>query len=799
MTPRVRGHTRVAIDRGWELAATPSGTCREPRDLGGAVWQPAAVPGTAAGVLRAAGAWNLDDRRRFDAEDWWWRVHLPPRDARARLGFDGVATLWDAWLDGEWIAHGDSMHEARVVDLPAAGSELVLRCRSLDAELTRKRPRPRWRVPMIEHVQLRWFRTTLLGRTPGWSPACAAVGPWRAVWIEAADSGVGVVNVEARVEAGIGFVTVGAQLPEGTAGATLVVARGATRVTRELACEQGAWVGSATVREPARWWPHTHGEPARYDLHLELAGGAVIELGAIGFRTIAIDRGADGRDFAVHVNGVPVFCRGACWTPLDPVALAAPRAAYDAAVAQLAAAGLNMLRVGGTMIYEDDALYDALDARGVLLWQDFMFAAMDYPEDDPAFRATALAEVDAQCLRLQARPSLAIACGNSEVSQQAAMGGAIRERWTPPLFEHAIAERVRAVVPGVAYVPSSAHGGEFPHDPGAGTTSYYGVGAYRRGLADARASGVVFASECLAFANIPAGELPPPGSPAWKARVPRDAGASWDFDDVRDHYVHELYGVDPEPLRATDPDRYLALGRAATGEVMARTFAEWRRAGSHCRGALVWFARDLAPGAGWGLVAADGTPKPCWWYVRRACAPRALAISDEGAAGLALHVVNDAAEPLAGTLELALWRGGDVPVGRAARAIEVAPRAALELAAVELFDHWEDLSWAYRFGPPVADLVHLRLGALEAFWFPGHLPAAREPDIGLAVAPANGGIVLTATRFAQTIAIEGALEGAAPDDNYFHLAPGAVRTIAVRGAGTVTALNSERVLVFSAP
>jgi len=40
-------------------------------------------------------------------------------------------------------------------------------------------------------------------------------------------------------------------------------------------------------------------------------------------------------------------------------------------------------------------------------------------------------------------------------------------------------------------------------------------------------------------------------------------------------------------LRSTEPERYLALGRITTGEVMEAAFAEWRRARSSCRGAMV--------------------------------------------------------------------------------------------------------------------------------------------------------------------------------------------------------------------
>ena len=148
-----------------------------------------------------------------------------------------------------------------------------------------------------------------------------------------------------------------------------------------------------------------------------------------------------------------------------------------------------------------------------------------------------------------------------------------------------------------------------------------------------------FASECLAFANVPdsrpstrscGGGRVARAPSAWKSRVPRDGGAGWDFEDVRDAYLQQLFGVDPLALRSADPERYLGLGRAVSAEVMAATLGEWRRRGSTCSGALVWFLRDLWAGAGWGVIDVHGRPKSAYWALRRAFAPRALFLTDRG-------------------------------------------------------------------------------------------------------------------------------------------------------------------------
>jgi beta-mannosidase len=807
----------------WTVAATAPGAYADPAALaaGGAGdvrWTECTAPTTAAAALRAAGAWSLDGpARRFDDEDWWWRTRFRAQAGEsAVLCLDGVATVADVWLDGAPITTVDGMFAPHRIPVTlAADNELAIRCRSLTQLLAARRPRPRWRAPMVEHQQLRWFRTTLLGRTPGWSPPAAPVGPWRPVRLERAGRAVvDDLRIVARLDAasGAGRVDVSGRA-RGAEAIEVVLSHAGREHAAALAASgpDGARAGRVDVANAARWWPHTHGEPARYTVRV-VVDGLAHELGAIGFRTIEADTAGGG--FALRVNGVRVFCRGACWTPLDPVSLAAAPEAYADAFEQLVDAGMNMVRVGGTMTYEADAFHIAADARGVLVWQDLMFANMQYPDDDAAFVASAVAEVGGELARLAPHPSLAVVCGNSEGAQQAAMWGAARSEWAQPLFHDRFARLAAELAPASVYWPSSAWGGDIPFRADQGTTSYYGVGAYLRPLDDARRADVRFATECLAFANLPATGALPGGdtarvhAPAWKARTPRDLGAGWDFDDVRDHYVARLFGVDPVALRYADHERYLELGRVATGEVMAQAFGEWRRARSRTGGGLVWFLRDLWPGAGWGVVDATGEPKAAYHYLRRALAPIAVHVSDEGGNGLALHVTNDRPAPLAGALELALWKS-DAPVGTARADVEVPPHGALEVPALALLEGFRDLNHAYRFGPATCDLVVATLAAGDAvlataFHFPLGLPSARSADVGLTASLGEGELVVATTRFAQAIAID--LPGVRLADNFFHLAPGARRSIACRrvdptvpARGTVQALNTASAIKLASP
>ena len=838
---QTRALERVPLDQRWVAIGVPPGSTDH--SLTGLDDQllPFEAPATAGAVLRAAGLWRPGSDRRLDEEDWWFRCRFDaPVDepgTETVLLLEGIATVADVWLNGEHVLSSRNMHVAH--ELPATGlrageNELVVGVSALAPLLAGRRPRPRWRTRLVESQSLRWYRTTLIGRLPAFASEPAPVGPWRAARLEhrrlvAVDElaartvvgeGDGVLHVRAELR-GLGdfeprTAIVRVEGPSGTFEAPL-----------DLGVEHGrtAVRGSLRIADVDLWWPHTHGTPSLHAVELIVDGNgrsATIDAGSVGFRALAV---TDDPGPALAVNGVPVFCRGGSLLP-DAVTLDHPVEELRALLERVRQAGLNMIRLSGVGTYGDETLFDLCDELGLLVWQDFAFANLDYPVEDDDFRASVELEARQFLARAGRHPSLAVLCGNSEVEQQVGMLGLDTALGRGPLFAEILPALIREHEVDAYYVPSTPSGGDLPFRPNAGVAHYFGVGAYRRPLEDARRAEVRFAAECLALANVPddsAIDALAPGSrgrlvhhPAWKAGVPRDVGAGWDFEDVRDHYLRELYRIDPVDLRWSDPDRYLALSRVVSGEVMAATFGEWRRSRSTCAGALVWTLNDPMPGAGWGVIDVHGRPKAAYWYLRRALAPVAVWMTDEGTNGIAVHVANDTADSLEAQLSLALHRRDGRATASATTEIHLTPHTTLELSAESVLGYFADAGYAFRFGPADHEVVVATLTAgshqlSQAFHFPVGRPADTEALelIGLEAAVEHGSgdpllLHLTARRLAYAVALE--IPGFDADDDVFTLAPGATKTLVLRprpgqewSGGSARPLNAREPLALPGP
>lgn len=723
----------MRLDRGWELARLPADQAKTPSELVLAEWVPAIVPGTVFQAL-------AKDPHLIDRTDHWYRVRFPrPEDGRlTQLAADGLATHAELWLNGELILSSSNMFLEHLVEVVLEDeNELLIRFRALSAALAEHRGRPRFITRLVQERNLRFGRTTLIGRS-SIGPAIPPVGPWREVRLQRPFPPVRVATGYAK-----NFAQGVAQLEVDRPEAKLSL-DGRPLELRD---------GRAVLEDIEPWWPHTHGNPRLYTLAVELDGQT--RTYRTGFRALTFDPEA----CAFTINGTKIFCRGANWTPLDPQALHADPAHLRAALEQARDAGMNMLRVNGVFTYESPEFHALCDELGILVWQDFMFARMDYPRDE-VFLASCAREAQQLVDRLATSPSLAVFCGNTEVAQQAAMMGLDRAVLEHPLFDTVLP----AIVHPHPYVSSSPSNGALPFHVSRGPSHYFGVGAYRRPLEDARLNTIGFASECLAFANLPDGELDP------KRGAARDPGASWDFADITEHYLEQLFAVNARELRTTDPERYAAMFRATTCELMERTQHLWRRKSSTCHGALIWFLRDLEAGAGWGVLDVHGAPKAAYFGLKRAWSPRAVWITDEGLNGLEVHVESDRAA----TLELRFYRADGLLLDRAHCHLEPGQH---QMNAEALLGKFIDASYAYRFGPPSHALVYARLSERnhtlsQAFFHPLGLTVREDSNLSAtATLQPDGSYAVTARAERAALFVTVEAPGFTATDNYFGLAP----------------------------
>lgn len=762
-------------------------------------------------ALEALGKWDHQHPVDIDGQDWWYRASFSINDVAPEklsfLCFDGLATLAEVWLNGQLILTTDNMFRAYRIDVSQGllpTNELTVVFRSGTADLKKKRPRPRWKTNLVNNQQLRWHRTSLLGRIPGWTPPVPPVGPWRPIRLERGSVIITDVQRHTIMNGADGVVTFRANVltSESILSAKLRIG------DQEMPIQTSGSQIHGELRYPnaPRWWPHTHGVPQLLGCSLIIetpTGQHEFPQERIGFRHLERH---DVPGFALHVNGTPIYCRGACWTASNIFTLSGDETSLRRDLQLARDAGVNMIRIGGTMIYENDAFYRLCDELGILIWQDFMFANMDYPVDDAAFADNIAHEARQQLNRLSQHPCVAVYCGSSEIEQQAAMLGMPRELWRNQWFGETLPALCSEHHPNTTYVPSSPSGGVLPFHTATGITHYYGIGAYLRSMRELRQADVKFTTECVAFANIPepdvidefmAGHVPAAHHPRWKQRVPRDNGSTWDFEDVRDHYLRELYSVDPATLRSYDMPRYLELSRVTSGEMMSRAFAEWRSSHSNNAGGIVYYFKDLWAASGWGIVDHHGFPKAPYYQLKRLWQTRQLTLTDEGLDGLHLHLINETDATVEGFVEVQLLREPHLIIAKHEVTLRLEPRSKHTFSVDEIIGSFRDANYVYRFGPQMHQVV-------AATWFdasrevlsegfhilrnhaPEPQPLAPESFTAAAEPLANGcyRVRLQADRFLHHVRLSA--KGFLPDDNYFHLLPGRQKCVTFAPWGNAT-------------
>lgn len=777
----------MRLSNNWQVWKTDAGQYDNPAWIDSASLPSgmlASVPSTIA---------SLTNESEIEKFDWWYSVDFAPAAEDGGLSivkhflvFDGLATIAEIWLNGEKIIATENMFLQYKVDVTGKLKEknqLVICFRSLHQALEVQRKRPKWKTKLVEHQNLRWFRTTLLGFIPGWTPPIKPIGIWREVRLESVDvANLVDFNLQTSLQNSNGIIKLKAEIellspPSSAETCEIIFEINDESHSLFTGSEKNIQINKEIIIKNVNSWnPHTHGEANLYPCRLMVKAQNqlhTLKEARVGFRHVRLNR--EHNLFQIQVNEKNIFARGAVWTINDIVSLDGKVEDLKSALTLARDAGMNMLRIGGTMIYEQDAFYNLCDELGIMVWQDFMFANMDYPVNDESFHKNILDEAKYQIKRLSEHASVIFYCGNSEVEQQAAMLGIPNEMWRNDWFANELPALIKTLHEDSLYAPSSPSEGAFPFYTSDGVTHYYGVGAYLRDVNDVRRADVKFTSETLGFSNIPDDKNIldiKNNSDLWKRGVPRDTGAEWDFEDVREHYTNKLFHVDAD-FKNKDLNRYLTLSRVATGEMMSQVFSEWRSSYSNCNGGLVWFYKDILAGAGWGVLDKNNHPKAAYYYLKRVLQPVQVVITDEGLQGLHLHIINETSSAFTGTIEFVMLNES-VSVAKAKREIKVEANQKMKIIAEEMLSGFYDTSYAYRFGPPKHEVACATLkdknGKIisQQFHFPvtHHLPVV---EANLVAEFSENTLSISSDKFLYAVQI--ICEGFLPEDNYFHLMP----------------------------
>lgn len=176
-----------------------------------------------------------------------------------------------------------------------------------------------------------------------------------------------------------------------------------------------------TIKNPKLWWTHNLGTPYLYDIKVVVKKDTQI-LDSIttkyGIRTLELINKKDkfGESFGFELNGKPVYMKGANYIPQNSFQNKVSNQHYKKLLSDVVETNMNMLRVWGGGIYENDIFYDLCDKKGILVWQDFMFACAMYP-GDKKFLQNVTIEAEQQVKRLRNHASIALWCGNNENSE----------------------------------------------------------------------------------------------------------------------------------------------------------------------------------------------------------------------------------------------------------------------------------------------------------------------------------------------------------------------------------------------
>ena len=637
---------------------------------------------------------------------------------RATLLLDMVDTVAEVRVNGHTVMRPDNMFRPWAAEVAGAlrpgGNEIEIRLLSPVREGAERAARQPYRVPHLAKIcpipHGNMLRKPQCDFGWDWNIALAPMGVYGDMTLAGPEGLLGPVMVE-QEHLGDGRVRVRARARVLGAGpdpadrrVTLTVggeeAHG--RIGSDRGGEDAEAVAEVTLADPALWWPAGQGEQALHDLTLEV--GPLVHRDRVALRDVRLvtEPDAEGARFEIHVNGRPVFAKGANWIPPDALPGRMDEDATRDLLASARDAHMNLVRVWGGGRYEPDAFYRACDELGLLVWQDFMFACNLYPCTE-AFLGAVEEEVDHQVRRLHHR--VALWCGDNELV--GALGWfeesrADRDRYLVAYdrLNRTIERGLRARAPSANWWPSSpSHGplsfGDAFHADHSGDMHFWAVWHEGHDFEHYRSIRPRFVSE-FGFQSFPSHDV----IAAFADRGDHAADSAVMESHQKDpggnaRIVRTLARYFPAPR---DFGEFVWLSQVQQATAIRTGVEYWRTIRPRCMGAVIWQLNDTWPCASWSSLDHGGGWKLLHHAARRFYAPVAAFGVPDGAAGIIVHGVNDDPAPR----EIGAVATVFGPDGRALREValagQVSPGTARPLGGVAALGKGETVVLATRTG-----------------------------------------------------------------------------------------------------
>lgn len=418
-----------SLNEGWQFSETEIQN-----------WQPAEVPGTVQADLLRLGEIpdpflknNEDSLQWVSMKNWQYKKGFSVSDKTLKkqkhlLNFEGLDTYAEVFLNDSLILSANNAFRNWEVDVSHIlrnENQLLVIFTNIDTIEKEKASKLPYKLPEDGRV---FSRKPQYQSGWDWGPVIKTMGIWRDVSLVSYNS--------ARVE------NVFLQTKSITDSIAEVIAKFEIDVLEEeeftlkvsnktsgdsfsesfkTIPNQKKFEIPFNIKNPKLWWTHNLGEAFLYDIQIDLIQkGNVLETHSkkLGIRSVELitEKDSTGESFYFKLNGKPVYIKGANYIPQQMMESKIDRKRYSELINDVVSANMNMLRVWGGGIYEDDYFYELCDAKGILIWQDFMFAGGMYPGDTD-FLDNVKAEAIENVKRLRNHASIALWCGNNEISE----------------------------------------------------------------------------------------------------------------------------------------------------------------------------------------------------------------------------------------------------------------------------------------------------------------------------------------------------------------------------------------------